>query len=66
MYPDDAIPYSQDLDHVYASGEHPELFDQICAYWKFFKIYMAAILFLLDLTAWQLYPPYVAIKSSMI
>ena len=34
MCTDDAIPYSQALDHVYASGEHPALFDQICAYWK--------------------------------
>ena len=32
----------------------------------FLDIYMAAILFLLDLTAWQLHPRYVAIKSSMI
>ena len=39
MCTDDAIPYSQALDHVYTSGEHPVLFDQICTYWKLEAIY---------------------------
>ena len=43
MCTDDATPYSQALDHVYASGEHPALFDLICAYWKLEAIHIQSL-----------------------